>query len=272
MTKKELIGNEKLRSVSQDSEFVSTSLYSLSEIFHCNTKICRYNVRGRIDDISKKESPFFIELTRNNGKEYLTAPKISLSRNFQNEIFNELLIEKQKKRKSNRQPVSLKCLAKLLYFSYGLTRKLPTEEFRAAPSVDALYPIEIYPIVFSIENLREGLYHYNVKKHLLETLREEPMKDKVVTSCINSKNLSDASVMFILTAMFKRVTFKYGDRGYRYVLLDAGHIIENTYLAARSMDIKITIIREFIDDEINDLIGIDGVNEAALFGIAVREQ
>ena len=63
-----------------------------------------------------------------------------------------------------------------------------------------------------------------------------------------------ASVVLVITAIFQRTRWKYQDRAYRYILLDAGHLGENLYLTATSLGLGPCGIGAFLDDEINRLI------------------
>ena len=77
--------------------------------------------------------------------------------------------------------------------------------------------------------------------------------------------LGQANVCFVLSALFQRTRWKYRERSYRYVLLEAGHIAQNLYLAAVSMGLGTCAVGAFRDDQLNDLLGLDGVDEAALY-------
>jgi SagB-type dehydrogenase family enzyme len=81
--------------------------------------------------------------------------------------------------------------------------------------------------------------------------------------------LGQAGVCFVLSAVFQRTRWKYRERTYRYVLLEAGHIGQNLYLAATSMGLGACAVGAFLDDELNDLLGVDGKEEAALYLISV---
>jgi SagB-type dehydrogenase family enzyme len=81
--------------------------------------------------------------------------------------------------------------------------------------------------------------------------------------------LERAGVCFILSAIFQRARWKYRERTYRYALLEAGHIGQNLYLAATSMGLGVCAIGAFLDDDLNELLGLDGEEEAAVYIIAV---
>lgn len=259
-----------LETLTRDEKLITSSIHCLYEIFHCNTKICRYEIPLRKRDIAKMEKSPFLELTRLDQKAYFTAKEVSLLKVPLETELDQNIIKSQSTERFSARTITLDQLGKLLYLSCGVTKELPDgKKLRAVLSVDNLYPIEVYPIIFNINNLEEGIYHYNAKRHLLETLNCEHVKNKFASSLLDKEIFDNANALLMLTAIFKKVTLKYGDRGYRYVLLDAGHIIHNICLLTSTMDIGFAVLREFIDDEINDLIGINGVDEAVICGLAI---
>jgi SagB-type dehydrogenase family enzyme len=83
--------------------------------------------------------------------------------------------------------------------------------------------------------------------------------------------LGQASVCFILSAIFQRTRWKYHERTYRYVLMEAGHLGQNLYLAATSLGLSACAIGAFFDDALNDMLGLDGQEEAALYLVTVGQ-
>jgi len=171
-------------------------------------------------------------------------------------------------------PLSLNALARLLYFGNGLSGHLDSnshgvvQPVRAAPSAGALYPVEIYVAVMAVEGLERGLFHYAVDGHGIELLRPGDFGDVFSQATFDPATFSGAAVAFILTGVFNRAHFKYGERGYRFTLLEAGHICQNLLLAATSNKLAAVAVGGFIDDEVNELLDLDGVDEAALYLLA----
>jgi SagB-type dehydrogenase family enzyme len=164
-------------------------------------------------------------------------------------------------------PLSLEELSRLLHAAQGITDQ--RRGFRAAPSAGALYPIETYAVVHNVSGLEPGLYHYAVADHALERLRVGNLRAEIMVAGIGQEMLAQAQVCFVLSAVFQRTRWKYRERTYRYVLLEAGHIGQNLYLAATSMGLGACAIGAFLDDELNDLLDVDGKEEAALYLISV---
>lgn len=202
-------------------------------------------------------------------KSYPGAPVMALPRDFS---YRGLSVEEAiQLRRSIRdytdQPIPLKKFSHLLYMAGGITE--PRRALRAAPSAGALYPIEIYPIVFKVEGLAPGVYHYEVREYALSRLQEGDFRPALFRHCAGQELVLRASAIIALTGIFQRTRWKYQDRYYRYVLLEAGHIGQNIYLAATSLGLGTCAIGAFFDQEINRLLGIDGAEEAVLYLLAV---
>lgn len=166
--------------------------------------------------------------------------------------------------------LSLEALSRLLYAAQGITEQ--RLGFRAAPSAGALYPIELYPVVHSVSGLTSGIYHYAVQEHALEALQPGDFRGRVTQAGLFQDFLGQANVCFILSAVFQRTRWRYRERAYRYVLLEAGHVGQNLYLAATSMGLGACAVGAFLDDQLNDLLGLDGAAEAVLYVVSVGER
>ncbi len=166
--------------------------------------------------------------------------------------------------------LSLEALSRLLWAAQGITAE--RFELRAAPSAGALYPIETYPVVHKVADVEPGIYHYAVREHALEVLETGGFQGPLTQAGLYQAFLGQANVCFVLSAIFQRTRWRYRERAYRYVLLEAGHIAQNLYLEATSMGLGACAVGAFRDDELNDLVGLDGVDEAALYIISVGER
>jgi SagB-type dehydrogenase family enzyme len=165
-------------------------------------------------------------------------------------------------------PISLDELSRLLFLTSGITAGLHGNARRAAPSSGALYPIEIYAVVHRVEGVEPGIYHYAYREHALEQVRAGDFRAAVVEQGIAQEFLGECGVVLFLTNILQRMRPKYQDRSYRYGLLEAGHMGENAYLAATSMGLGACGIGAFMDDAINDMLGVDGIEEAAVYMLA----
>jgi SagB-type dehydrogenase family enzyme len=182
-------------------------------------------------------------------------------------------------------PLTLLDLSRLLWASAGLTRSFTTTHgqdfYRASPSAGALYPIETYVVANAVEGLEPGLYHYRVTGidvlerpvtqgcHSLEQLRTGDLRAEVAAAALDQPMCARAGAVFLWTAVFVRSEWKYRERAYRYVYLDAGHVAAQLSLAAVALGLGSCPVAAFYDDEADALVGIDGRNEAVIYMTAV---
>ena len=257
---------------------------SVALLFHENTKIRAYHFPREPDNLKKEK---FIEassqryervyrVVSKSYKRYAHLPGMDLPKEFPESPLS--LEEVIKKRKSHRiytgEPLTLDEISQVLYYSYGTTHKSYLQDgtqlsFRASPSGGGLYPLEIYPVVLSGGDIPSGVYHYYVKGHQLECLETGDFREALYMYCLDQEFLETVSAVFVITGVFHRHRFKYGERGYRFTLLDAGHLAEHFYLVSTSLGLGACGIGGFMDDEVNALIGVDSVTEASLYIVGV---
>ena len=174
-----------------------------------------------------------------------------------------------KKRRSVREyssrPLELNQVSQILFAAQGLTGSLHGRPVRAAPSAGALYPVEVYVIVNNVEGLQKGIYHYSVLDHALELIKVGDFRNAITSAGLKQEMLGDSGVTFVLSAIFDRTRHKYGERGIRYVYMEGGHISQNISLQAVSLGLGSVSVGAFLDHKINELIGLDGRREAAIY-------
>ena len=168
-------------------------------------------------------------------------------------------------RKFQNKAISKETLSYLLWASTGISEKKRNFEFRTAPSAGALYPIETYLVINNVEDVKSGVYHYSIKNHYLELLKEGDYAVEIAEAALRQKMCIESAVVFIWTAIFMRTKWKYDQRAYRYIYLDAGHIAENLALTATSLDLGSCQIGALYDDEVNEIIDVDGTDESVIY-------
>ena len=201
-------------------------------------------------------------------KVYKDAAIIQLpevEKNLKSRDLFTIIRERYSVRSYSETPLSLENLSYLLWCSTGVRSKEHGHEFRTAPSAGALYPIETYLIANNVESLNPGIYHYAIQKHQLEILNEGLFGKDAAIAALGQRMAMDAPVVFVWTAIFQRSKWKYDQRAYRYIYLDAGHIAENLALAAVDLKLGSCQIGALYDDEINNLLGIDGTEESVIY-------
>jgi SagB-type dehydrogenase family enzyme len=137
--------------------------------------------------------------------------------------------------------------------------------FRACPSAGALYPVETYLVLNNVERIEAGIYHFNIPDNSLEQLQKGDFRLKIAQAALDQDMAFAANAVFVWTALFERAKWKYEQRAYRYVYLDAGHIAQNLALAAVALNLGTCQIAALYDEEINALLDIDGEEESVLY-------
>ncbi len=166
-------------------------------------------------------------------------------------------------------PLSLDALGQLLFAAQGFTGQRQGYRLRAAPSAGALFPYEIYVVVHRVQVLAPGAYHYDPRDHSLTLVRSGHLARPLMRIGLQQEHLATAAAVFALSAVIDRVRAKYGERGWRYVYMEAGHISQNIYLQATSLGLRSVAVGAFIDDDMNALLGLDGERETVMYLHAV---
>ena len=162
------------------------------------------------------------------GSETLAIKKRASSPNkSSSDLFLETLMSRKSIRSFSPAGISNKTLVRLLELSFGFRYRddsgLP---FRTYPSAGARYPIEVYAVVLRGNEMAEGVYHYNVHDNTLELLKEGD-KSAIVSefySNQDSLDIASAPCLILFSMVYRRTMDKYGEKGYRFILLDAGHM------------------------------------------------
>lgn len=173
-------------------------------------------------------------------------------------------------------PLSLETVATILHYAYGVTRDNEDSAFprpfRTVPSGGALYPLEIFFHSAHVEELQAGLYHYNPARKELRFLRYGDESNSISAGLVQKNLAVDTSLILFITAIFERSVFKYGDRGYRFVLLEAGHVAQNVNLVANALGLASVNIGGFFDRQIDDLLGLDGVTHSTIYMVGIGKE
>jgi SagB-type dehydrogenase family enzyme len=167
------------------------------------------------------------------------------------------------------KPMTTAALSQLLWSTHGVTGHAGKRELRNAPSAGACYPIDVYVVVNSVKSVEPGLYRYITEDHALLLLRPGDVGAEVARAALGQTMCRTASVTLLWTCVFPRTTGRYGERGLRYVFMDAGHVGQNTYLAAGALGFGCCTIGAFDDDAMNRVVGVDGKVEAVVYGAAI---
>jgi len=234
----------------------------IGDRFQGETKYVRDRLPAGYLDWRKKPGPY---------KSYPDAPKVKLPPPAQagGMPIWEAVGRRRSVRDYRRSPVSTADLSQLLFASQGVTKVMGEYALRSAPSAGALYPVETYLSVQMVEGVEPGIYHYNVRTHDLDRLRAGDFREAVAEAALDQGFLAESAVVFAWTAVFARSKWKYKERAFRYVYLDAGHIAQNVALAAVALGLGSCQIAALYDDEVNAVLGVDGKEESILYMTAL---
>lgn len=194
-----------------------------------------------------------------------TLPKPTLP---QTSLSDTLLL-----RSSNRDftsDIDIQILSTLLYYSIGKKEKKDEyhDDRRMYPSAGALYPLEFYVVIFKpIEHLSTGVYHYNLEKHGLVLVKKVVFNEVLLDSFARDGYAKKAAFAVVMTATFGRSVQKYGERAYRFILLEAGGVAQNVTLVATSLGIGSLQMGGLIDETAEEMFGIDGSNESTIHAV-----
>jgi SagB-type dehydrogenase family enzyme len=182
-----------------------------------------------------------------------------------------------RRRRSNRDfgtdPIPLASLSTLLHAAYGVTghSNLEGQRFRTVPSGGGLYPLEIYPVVRNVEGVEPGLYHYDPLRHVLEQIRAEEVDERLRDVLFVPSWLPDiggtCGVALFMLGVFWRTRFKYALRGFRFTLIEAGHVGQNVLLTAGTLGLAGFSNGGYWDHRVDDYLGADGVNESVVYSV-----
>ena len=140
---------------------------------------------------------------------------------------------------------------------------------RVAPSAGALYPLETYVAVHRVDGVDAGLYHVDVRGQALEPLRAGSVAGDLLVAGLGQSFLREAPLVIIVSGIFQRTRWKYRQRHYRYLCWEGGHVAQNVYLAAEAAGLGACMVGSFLDGSVNELLRVDGREEAALGLIAI---
>jgi len=165
------------------------------------------------------------------------------------------------------EPLSIDELSYVLWCTQGVKEvtKRPAT-LRTVPSAGARHCFESYVLINRVEGLASGLYRYMAIDHKLQEVdMSDDIAEKVTRGCFGQRFVYNSAITLILTAVRYRMMWRYTERGYRYMHLDAGHVMQNLYLCSAAIDAGACAIAAFYDDDINETLGLDGVEQFTVY-------
>lgn len=209
---------------------------------------CKNYLNSNADDENKvltvNNLPADIALDYIQGEEIiLPEPELKSAVSLEEALFTRRSI-----RDFNDKEIEINKISQLLWAAQGITEN--SRGFRTAPSAGALYPLEIFIV------RKDGLYHYLPADNKLMKMDKGDLSQRLYEACIYQSAVAEGDINIIITAIYERTTAKYGDRGVRYVHLEAGHACQNILLEATSLDLGAVPVGAFDDAKINEIMGL----------------
>jgi len=167
----------------------------------------------------------------------------------------ETLLKRRSVRDYAGEPLTLQEVSQLLWAAQGIT---DPRGFRTAPSAGALYPLEVYVVVGNVQNLTQGVYRYEPDKHELVKIVDGDRRVELAEAALGQAWVEKGAINIVLAAVYERTTGKYGDRGIRYVHIEAGHAAQNLYLQATALGLGTVTVGAFNDDQVKENLNLPG--------------
>jgi len=150
--------------------------------------------------------------------------------------------------------LSLEQVSQLLWAGQGITEGFK----RAAPSAGATYPLTLYLVVGenSVPELSSGIYEYIPETHSLVLIKNGDLRKRVASACLGQSFIEEAPISIVIAADYERTTVRYGERGERYVHMEAGHVGENIYLQAVALGLGTVVVGAFLDTDLKQCLSL----------------
>jgi SagB-type dehydrogenase family enzyme len=181
------------------------------------------------------------------------------------------LIEAIRRRRSRRkftgEPLTLEELSFLLWATQGLSRPAGqgSVSLRTVPSAGARHPFETYLMVNRVDGVAPGLYRYLPLEHKLCLMDEDPRTAREIHIACYEQYVTESAVTFIWTAIPYRTEWRYATRAHRVILMDAGHLCQNLYLASESIGAGACAVGAYDQARLDAILDVDGVEEMAVY-------
>ena len=196
----------------------------------------------------------------------IDLPKLDWPGETSKQDFAELIERRISRRSYSKQPLTLEELSFLLWATQGVKQAARTHTMRTVPSAGARHPLETYLAINRVEGLESGFFRFlHVQHQLIQLNSDATFSHQLAQACLGQDMLETCAVAFIWTAVIERSRWKYQQRGFRYIYLDAGHVCQNLYLTCEAFSMGCCAIAAFDDDAVNELISVDGQDEFAIY-------
>jgi len=177
----------------------------------------------------------------------------------------EALLKRRSVRAFANVPLTLAEVSQLLWAAQGTTSE---SGGRTAPSAGALYPLEVYVAAGNVQGLAPAIYKYRPGEHVLVKIKDGDIRADLADAAVGQSCVKDGAIDVVVAAVYERTTKKYGERGIRYVHMEAGHAAENICLQASALGLGVVTVGAFYDERVEASVGMPD-NELPLYVVPV---
>jgi SagB-type dehydrogenase family enzyme len=247
-----------------------------AEEYHEASKLYRSRVRRQNDAYFIESNASALISTVRSGKKWHHRPSVELPEpHLPSNALSDLLRARRSKNEFSGSALTLQHVSTLLFAAYGVTRRVSVKDgeaeqiFRTTPSGGALFPLDVYVAVHRADGLASGLYAYDSLAHCLIGASDESPTRRLAGACIYPAAVETAAITLMFVGVFWRSRFKYRLRAYRNTLFEAGHAAQNVLLTAHGLGLGAVPFSGYFDDEVDEMLGIDGVNQSCIYCLSV---
>ncbi len=165
----------------------------------------------------------------------------------------EVLLSRRSVREYTGEPLTLQDVSQLLWAAQGIT---DPRGYRTAPSAGGTYPLEVYMVVGDVEGLAEGVYKYNPSEHEIIKILDGDKREELYVAVLEQTWVKEAAIDMVIAAVYERTTERYGERGVKYVHMEAGHAAQNLYLQATALNLGTVTVGAFHDEQVKELLNM----------------
>ncbi|MDY6967126.1 MAG: SagB/ThcOx family dehydrogenase [Spirochaetota bacterium] len=178
------------------------------------------------------------------------------------------LLKRRSVRAFKNDPLTLADVSQIVWAAQGIT--IQRMGLRTAPSAGALYPLDLFVVIGNVSGVTKAVYKYDPHKHELIKIRNGDIRDDICIASLGQSWIGQSAIVIVVSAVYERTTQKYGDRGIRYVHMEAGHAAQNIYLQAVSLNLGTAVVGAFNDEKVRKILNMSK-EEHPLYIIPIGE-
>lgn len=272
-------GNIQKKTFKEKSTFKKTNNIPLYELFHRNSEINSLNAYNFSDIISNAilDKDFINECltpkSLHKEKETIELPSPNSQLNTLN-LF-DVISKRRSVRNFSKEPITLEELSTILFYSSGVTgeysetKDKPHMYLFAYPSAGRLMPLDSYVFINNVKDIASGIYYYDPIRHFLKVIKKDFQPNNFKELTLSYSLSEKAAFVIYILGTINLTGYKYGDRGYRFMLLEAGHLAQNLYLVSTAIGAGAVASGGFLDGEIIDILDLDKADTFVLYEVII---